>query len=149
MRDFSKPVIKEPTLIEFTLDGDVFHAYPNVGAGLIDDLMDLTEFGDLLDKDPDTATAEDLTKLAKAQHTYNVRLANFLDLVLSPESAELYASRLRLAGPKSIERWQSQGVIRFLIEEYSKPHPTGPPSSSTNGRGGSKRSSTATASTGE
>lgn len=143
--DYSKPVTKEPKLIEITIDGDKFYAYPNVGAGLIDDLMDLTEFGDLLDITPENATMEDLRNLAKANHSYNVRLMNFLDTVLTEESALLYTQRLRMAGPKSIERWQSQGVIRGLMEEYSKPHPTEPLSSSTNGRGGTSSNSTATA----
>lgn len=147
--DFSKPVTKEETYIEFTMDGDTFKAYPHVGHGLIDDLMDLTEFGDLLGLKPENATADDLRKLADANHKYNVRLMTFLDMVLTPESAELFASRLRATGPKAIERWQSQALIRALMEEYSKPHPTEPLLSSTNGRGGTGSSSTVIASASE
>lgn len=148
--DFSKPVTKEgEKFIEFTLDGDTFQAYPNAGHGLIDDLMDLSEFGDLVGIKPDEASIEDVRKLAEANHKYQVRLMGFLDAVLTPDSARLYAERLRMAGPRSIERWQSQKVIRALMEAYSKPHPMEPPSSSTNGRGGMKQSSTDTVSASE
>lgn len=134
--DISKPKTKEPTYIEFTLDGDTFQASPNVGQSLIDDLMDLKDFEGLTDLDPEEATIQDTMRLMKANHDYNLRLVQFLDAVLTEDSAALYANRLRMTGERSIERWQSQGVVRHLIEEYSKPHPTVPPSPITNGHGG-------------
>lgn len=141
--DFSKPVVKEQKLIEFTLDGDTFYAYPSVGAGIMDDILDVNDFEGLTNLTPEDATTENVVALMKANHNYNVRLMSFLDQVLTEESAQLYASRLRMAGERSIDREQSQRVVRFLVEQYSKPHPTEPPASSSNGRGGTRRSSTA------
>lgn len=143
--DASKPKVKEAQYIEFTVDNDTFYAFPNVGAALIEDMLDLTDFEGLVDLKPEEATQQDLLRLMKANHTYNVRLMNFLDQVLTPESAQLFASRLRMAGDQAIDKQQSQAVVRGLIEVYSKPHPTEPPLSSTNGQGGTTPNLTAIA----
>lgn len=147
MKDFSRPKTDTPSPpIEFSIDGDVFYAHPRVGGKIVDDAMDLREFGDLLNIDPAEATKEEALALGQAVSNYNMRLVAFLDKVLLPESAELYAARM-LSVDKPIDKPTSQDVVRFLIEEYSKPHPTQPLSPSTNGQGGTGASSTATAST--
>lgn len=148
MKDLSAPKVREPQCIEFKIDDDVFQAYPRVGAGILDDVMDLSDFGELLSLNPEDATPEDTVALMKAQRDYNLRLMTFLDTVLLPDSAKLYAERLRSV-THPIERNTSQSVIKYLVEEYSKPHPTEPLSLSTNGHSGINENSTVGVSTTE
>ena len=119
----------------FPIDDDEFRALPAVGGGLIDDLLNLDEFGDLLSLDAEKATQSDLAALMKAKQAYDLKLAGFLDQVLDDDSAHLFAARYR-AVERPIERHHAQQVIKFLVERYSKPHPTEPPSPSTPGHGG-------------
>jgi hypothetical protein len=126
--------------IEFTIDDDTFHCVASIGGGLIDDLLSLDEFGDLLSIEPENATKEDLQALAVAKRKYDLKLANFLDMVMREDSRQLFADRYRASGQRGglrpIGRSHAQAVIKHLVECYSKPHPTEPPLPSTNGHGG-------------
>lgn len=125
--------------IHFTIDDDTFYCVASIGGGLIDDLLSLDEFGDLLKIEPEDATREDLQALAQAKREYDLKLANFLDTVMREESRLLFAERYRATGRgeiRPIGRSHAQAVIKHLVECYSKPHPTEPPSPSTNGHGG-------------
>lgn len=121
--------------VTFTIDNDEFRALPAVGGGLIDDLLNLDEFGDLLNLKPEEATVAQMRELLAAKKTYDLKLMGFLDLVLDEESALRWAARYRSVD-QPITRAHAQTVIKYLVEQYSKPHPTEPPSPSTPGLGG-------------
>jgi hypothetical protein len=141
--DFTKP--RPTALLRFKIDDDYFEAVPEIGPGVI---LDVTAPDDnvarLAGLDPTEASPEDVMKLTQGVRDLQARLMNFLDSVLIPESAQLFAARLRAqANPITLE--QCREVVAWLIGQYSN-RPTEPPKPSSSGRGGRGRSSTVTAS---
>jgi hypothetical protein len=123
MKDFT--TVRKPDL-EFTIDEDVFYAVGDVPGGTVLDL----------------AALADGTEGANKINAIN----EFLDNVLMPDSAELFAERLRdPSNPISFQ--QTISVFEWLLEEYmggeEAERPTQGPSSSSGGRRTTGRSSTA------
>lgn len=94
MKDFS--IERKPDL-EFKIGEDTFYAVGDTPGGVI---LDLAEIGN---------TTEGVSKTSA--------ISEFLDNVLLPESADLFASRLRDAkNPITFE--QVIAVFEWLLEEY-------------------------------
>lgn len=139
MKDFSTPDKKD---ITFKIDDDVFYAVPEAPGALVSDLADMA-----------SDAVPDLEKVKV--------IASFMDEVLRPESAMLFAERLRgyrleeqegeeepvKIQVKVIGFQQSLDIFTWLIETYMEDigTPTKPRSSSPNGRGRTGRSGSAAA----
>lgn len=136
MKDFSTPTSKD---ITFKVDDDVFYAIPEAPGGLVSELAEMAD--------------ESVPDLAKVKV-----IASFTDQVLRPDSAMLFADRLRgyrleeqeegdpIRVPvKAIGFQQSLEIFTWLIETYMAQigTPTKPRSSSPNGRGTTGRSGSA------
>jgi hypothetical protein len=91
---------------------------------------------------------EVLIEAAKAGNTATNRAVMFMQAALEPESAARWAQAMASSGPECITLAQVMAVYRDLIAAYSsqdggEPRPTTPRSSSSGGRGGRGRASTA------
>lgn len=117
MKTFDTPVLKP---IEFSIDGDVFHASPVCPAGTLVDITSVVN--------------------AESQGEQLNAVMDFLDQVLVPDSAELFAERLRSA-ERAISIQQATEVFQFLLESYNKGFPTTEPSQSASGSTTTKRTS--------
>jgi hypothetical protein len=117
-KDFSRE--RKPD-VPFTIDGDRFVA---VGT-------------------PPGMAILDVSAVNKAEDLDKIRIVfDFLDKVLLPESAALFAERLASA-EKPIEIEQATDVAVWLVQEkYNKERPTEAPSPSENGSGSTGQSST-------
>lgn len=141
--DFSAPLERAPEPIRFTVDDDTFEAYPQVGGGLLMDVISIEGLDQLtLPDDPDAElSTSELTKMSRIANTQSRKMLDFLDTALLPESAERFAQRMRSTeNPISLQ--QVFQIGRWLLAQYGA-RPTEPPSSSDNGRGGSGGPSTA------
>lgn len=125
MKDFS--IDRKPDL-EFKIGKDMFYAVGDTPGGVI---LDLAEIGN---------TAEGASRTSA--------ISEFLDNVLLPDSAELFARRLRdPQNPITFE--QILAVFEWLLEEYvggdESARPTQAPASSSSGSRQTGRSSMASA----
>ncbi len=124
-KDFS--IDRKPDL-EFTIGTDTFYAVGDTPGGVILDLAEL-------------ANAEEGTSRMAV-------ITDFLDGVLLPESADLFAERLRDA-TNPITFAQLINIFEWLLEEYvggvDAGRPTPEAGSSSNGSRRTGRSSTASA----
>lgn len=123
MKDFS--IERKPDL-EFRIGADVFYAVGDTPGGVI---LDLAEIGN---------SAEGVNKTSA--------ISEFLDSVLLPDSAELFAQRMRDSeNPITFEQLIS--VFEWLLEEYTggeeTARPTQAAASSSSGSRRTGRSSTA------
>lgn len=119
MKDFSAG---DRANIEFVIDGDIFLAASDCPGGVIADLADVIE------------ATTDAAKLRGVM--------GFMDQVLLPESADLFADRLR-STEKPISFNQAVDVFEWLIGQYTgEMVPTQAASSSSSGRSSTSRSST-------
>lgn len=136
--DFSE---KRPDTLRFQIDEDVFEAVPAVGAQVMRDIIGMTDAAELATLDVANVSPEvAASRLPKVIEQVNRTLA-FLDMVLLPESAQLFAARMNSAD-KPITMDQAFKVWTWLIEQYGG-RPTRPSSPSENGHGGTGTSSTA------
>lgn len=122
MKDFT--VERKPDL-EFKIGDDMFYAVGDTPGGVI---LDLAEIGN---------TAEGVSKTSS--------IMAFLDSVLLPESADLFAERMRdTKNPITFE--QLIAVFEWLLEEYvggeETGRPTQGPASSSSGSRRTGRNST-------
>ena len=113
--------------IPFKIDDDVFYAVGDPPAGALLDLAELASLGD------------NPGKAIKA-------VADFLDTVLLPSSAELFASRMRNP-QKPIKQTQLMRIIQWLVQQYGGGRPTVPASPLQGGQASTGPSTMATAST--
>lgn len=119
VKDFTNTDKKPP--IPFTIDDDTFHAVGNAPANAFLDVS-------LVNK------AEGLDKIRV--------ILEFLDKVLLPADAVIFAERLGSA-EKPIEIDQAAAIAVWLMEEkYAEERPTEAPSPSSNGSGSTGPSST-------
>lgn len=134
--------------IKFKIDGDVFEAVSDVPASLMSDMMDLSgQFGftqlNAATLDTDDVSPENIERLqgmASQAQQQTSRLLSFLDQVLLPESALLFAERLR-STEKPITLPDAFNTWRWLVEQYGG-RPTMQSASSANGAGATGMSST-------
>lgn len=119
--DFSKPR-KEP--LRFTIDGDEFACAATLPAAATNLLVEMAALGD----DP-AAVGRQLGMIG-----------DLLDMVLTPESAELFAARTR-DPVRPIDYEQIGQVVKWLTEQYAA-RPTMPSTPSAGGRDESGISST-------
>jgi hypothetical protein len=141
IRDFTRTRSHEP--IRFKIDDDTFEAHPSCGAALLIQIGDIERLAQALNVDAANASAEQLKELQLATTERQLRLMNFLDAVLLPDSAERLAARLRSVDDP-IELDQLQDVAMFLAMRYAA-RPTGPSSASSNGHDGGGHNSTGSA----
>jgi len=124
MKDFTAD--RKPDL-EFKINDDVFYALGDAPGGVILDLADMSD---------------------DEKANRNSAIMEFLDTALLPESAELFAERMR--DPENpITFAQLLSIFEWLIDEYAggeeADRPTKGPSSSSTGVRRTGRSSTGTA----
>lgn len=100
-RDFTRVQTgREP--VQFTIDGDTFHAVPLAPGGAMLDM----------------AAVQDGTNSEKVR-----AISEFLDMVLTEESAVLFAARLR-DKKRPITLDQATEVVVWLVEEAYTDRPT-------------------------
>lgn len=135
MPDFSEPAHE---VIQFRIDGDVFEAFATVAAKSI---LDVSEMSVTLP--PEDATMEEQLEAAKSLREHNRKCFKFVQDALLPSSQDRFAERLT-SNSEPITMGQVTAVYRFLMQRYSG-RPTTPPSSSSDGPGGTGTSSMDTA----
>lgn len=97
-KDFSRAIED----VSFTIDGDTFHCVARIPGGLLLDIAQLEN----APRDKQLAV-----------------LTDFIDMALLPESAKLFAERMRdTANP--IDLGQALDVVVWLIEEVHVDRPT-------------------------
>lgn len=149
MMDFTAAGPVQETLepIPFKIDDDVFHAYPEIGGGLLMDTISfegLDQLQQLTEGDLDNLTQTQMADMMRITQGQTTKMMHFMDVVLLPESAERFAARMRAAGGgdvKPITLTQCFQVARWLMGKYGN-RPTEPSSPSSNGHGGTGPSST-------
>jgi hypothetical protein len=137
MKDFTKttPDTPQEKPISFKIDDDIFYAYPRIGAELLRGAMETETVGAMTGIDMDNLNSlpqEDQVAILGASNRQFARIFAFLDEVLLPDSAQLFATRLGSAA-QPIDMSQVFGVWQYLISEYGE-NPTRPSLPSRNGR---------------
>lgn len=129
-RDFSEA----RTRVQFRIDGDTFEAFPSVP---VDAMQDLTTLGGRfsgIDPTDPAAVTEALTAIKEA-----------VDILLLPDSAEVFKKRMSKGAPEPITLPQFMQVFQWLSEVYAgRPTQSSGTSSSSSRRGKSGTGSTAT-----
>lgn len=133
MKDFTRAGTREA--IEFKIDDDVFRAVPSIGGELLRpmimgsmDGVDMKVIELARDGKSDQISSEDMMRVVKSMQAQTDRSMQFLDLVLEPESAQLFARRLTsVTNPITLE--QAQEIYQWLLSEYGR-RPTKPSNSS-------------------
>jgi len=133
VKKFERPVAaKEP--IRFEIDDEMFEAAPQIGASILQDMIEAANLQSTLSVNPDGLNKEAMFKVAEALSTVSGKAMNFLDAVLLPESRDRFAVKMRATeNPITIE--MAFEVWRWLMEQYGS-RPTGPSLSSPNGHDG-------------
>ena len=143
--DFSDPQ-EEPkrTNFKFRLDQDLFEVYGELPAGILIDNTDVSFLMEVehLEGDPTAWSAADQNKMADANRKLFLRYARFVDSVMTPESRERFAERMRdPVNPITLRKLQR--TYTGILKKYGEGRPTQPSSPSSNGHGGTEQNSTA------
>jgi hypothetical protein len=134
--DFGTPHDAAPKPIEFNVGEDRFQAYPEIAGGLLMDVIAIEGLDQLsIPDDPNELSTSEIAKMGQIANTQAKKMLDFLDEALLPESAELFAKRMR-SRDNPITLTQAFAIGRWLLGEYGA-RPTEPSSSSGNGRDGS------------
>ena len=143
--------------IEVPLNGVVYYAIPNPPADVVVAAASggtdaqISAAVKAMAQGEDRLTPAEQADATVASRSSLQRAMHFLDQVLRPDSAALWAENMRQAydddgkpvdNPAAITLTQCVAVFRALLGVYSG-RPTTPPSPSQNGRGGSGGRSTA------
>lgn len=138
IRDFSRQRRTEAP--RFKIDDQVFEAIPEPPPAAVLEVTDVGDLVELVGIDPATATQAQLAKLQQGMRATQLKAVEFLDTVLTEESAQRFAELLRSKNnPVSFQ--QIQDIVQWLITEYGD-RPTVPSKSSVNGLDGNGTSST-------
>jgi hypothetical protein len=137
IKSFNSPG-RSKDMIQFQIDEDIFNAVPSIGGVILREMLDQSvELASVVAEGVNNSNAAVLGRQAKE---YSYKVVSFLDQVLTEESSQRFAERLRSV-TEPIELNQVYAVYMWLLEQYSG-RPTMPSSLSSNGHDGTGTSLT-------